>query len=262
MTTLAAQPEDIPRFLTAAGELGGLIWSHDWSATPLGPIAAWPDSLKAIISLMLNSPQPMWLGWGTDVTFLYNDAYIDVLSRSKHPWALGRPMVEVWAEIWDVCEPMVNRVYQDGEAIMRDDMRLFMRRGEMLEEVFYAFSYSPVRDESGNVAGLFCPNLDVTSRHLNARRLRNLKRLRRRRVASHDGGEEVQAFHVLVLGQRQSVTVLGHFLVQLKLPLEFVQAGLGVGASQANLDQLNIGGLDRSAALSHQNFRPPAGPRR
>jgi len=180
MTTLAAQPEDIPRFLTAPGELGGLIWAHDWSGTLLGPIAGWPDSLKAIISLMLNSPQPMWLGWGGDVTFLYNDAYIDVLSRSKHPWALGRPMVEVWAEIWDVCEPMVNRVYQDGEAIMRDDMRLFMRRGGMLEEVFYSFSYSPVRDESGNVAGLFCPNLDVTSRHLNARRLRTLSELNAR----------------------------------------------------------------------------------
>ncbi|TFW24196.1 ATP-binding protein [Duganella callida] len=180
MTLYAASSTNLPRFLAAPGELGALIWAHDWTATPLGPIGAWPNSLKTVISLMLNSPQPMWLGWGEEVTFLYNDAYIDVLSKSKHPWALGRPMIEVWAEIWEVCGPLVDRVFGNGEAVMADDTRLFMRRGDILEEVFYSFSYSPIRDESGNVAGLFCPNLDVTSRHLNARRLRTLSELNAR----------------------------------------------------------------------------------
>ncbi|MYM24907.1 response regulator [Duganella sp. FT135W] len=164
-------PHDIPRFLTAPGEMGARIWAHDWASTPLGPIAMWPHSLKTVISLMLNSPQPMWMGWSQQVTFLYNDAYINVLSLAKHPWALGRPAGEVWAEIWDICGPLAERVFAYGEATMADDVRLFMNRGDFLEERFYAFSYSPVRDESGNVAGLFCANLDVTSRHLNARRL-------------------------------------------------------------------------------------------
>ena len=39
----------------------------------------------------------MWIGWGEDVTFLYNDAYIHVLSLAKHPSALGKPAAEVWA---------------------------------------------------------------------------------------------------------------------------------------------------------------------
>jgi signal transduction histidine kinase len=164
-------PHDVPRFLTASGEMGARIWAHDWAGTPLGPIAAWPYSLKTVISLMLNSPQPMWMGWGEQVTFLYNDAYINVLSLAKHPWALGRPTAEVWAEIWDFCGPLVERVFTHGEVTMNDGVRLFMRRADFLEECFYAFSYSPVRDESGNVAGLFCANLDVTSRYLNARRL-------------------------------------------------------------------------------------------
>ncbi|WP_373991767.1 ATP-binding protein [Duganella sp. BuS-21] len=164
-------PNPIPSFLTAPGEMGARIWAHDWDATPLGAIAAWPHSLKTVISLMLNSPQPMWMGWGEQVTFLYNDAYIDVLSMAKHPQALGRPTKEVWAEIWDICGPLVDRVFAHGETTMADAVRLFMRRGDFLEETFYAFSYSPVRDESGSVAGLFCANLDVTSRQLNARRL-------------------------------------------------------------------------------------------
>lgn len=170
-------PEDLPLFLSAPGELGARIWAHDWENTPLGPISAWPHSLKTVINLMLNSPQPMWMGWGEQVTFLYNDAYIDVLSMAKHPWALGRPTVEVWSEIWDYCGPLVGRVFAGGESTMADDVRLFMRRGDFLEETFYAFSYSPVRDESGAVAGLFCANLDVTGRHLNARRLHTLSDL-------------------------------------------------------------------------------------
>ncbi|WP_211923160.1 ATP-binding protein [Duganella radicis] len=167
-------------FLSAPGELGARIWAYDWQNTPLGPISGWPHSLKTVINLMLNSPQPMWMGWGEQVTFLYNDAYIDVLGMAKHPWALGRPTVEVWAEIWDYCGPLVERVFTHGESTMADDVQLFMRRGDFLEETFYAFSYSPVRDESGQVAGLFCANLDVTSRHLNARRLRTLSDLNAR----------------------------------------------------------------------------------
>ncbi len=173
-------PDGIPLFLSAPGELGARIWAHDWASTPLGPIASWPHSLKTVINLMLNSPQPMWMGWGEQVTFLYNDAYIDVLSMAKHPWALGRPTAEVWAEIWDICGPLADKVFARGESTMADDVRLFMRRGDYLEETFYAFSYSPVRDESGAVAGLFCANLDVTSRHLNARRIHMLSDLNAR----------------------------------------------------------------------------------
>jgi signal transduction histidine kinase/ActR/RegA family two-component response regulator len=174
MTSKTSTDLSIPRFLTAPGQLGAQILAYDWAATPLGPIDTWPQSLKAVVSLMLSSPQPMWLGWGEQATFLYNDAYINVLSGAKHPWALGRPVHEVWAEIWDVCGPLADRVFQHGEATLADDVRLFMRRDDFLEETFYSFSYSPVRDESGNVAGLFCANLDVTSKHLNARRLHTL----------------------------------------------------------------------------------------
>ena len=170
----ALQQLPAARFLTAPGELGAQILAFDWARTPLGAIEEWPHSLKTVVSLMLSSRQPMWIGWGEQATFLYNDAYIGVLSMAKHPWALGRPAAEVWAEIWHICGPLADRVFAHGEATLADDVRLFMNRGDFLEEMFFSFSYSPVRDESGNVAGLFCPNLDVTAKHLNARRLRTL----------------------------------------------------------------------------------------
>jgi len=65
-------------FLSAPGKLGALIAAHDWSKTPLGPIDQWPQSLRTSVSLILNSPHPLWIGWGPEMTYLYNDAYIGV----------------------------------------------------------------------------------------------------------------------------------------------------------------------------------------
>jgi PAS domain S-box-containing protein len=164
-------------WLAGGGELGRLIGEFDWSQTSLGPIEGWPQSLKTSVNLILNARHPMWVGWGKDALFLYNDAYIHVLSLAKHPWALGKPAAEVWPEIWDICGPLVDKVYQKGEASFLDDVRFLMNRGDFIEETYYSFSYSPIRDESGSVAGLFCPSTDVAPKVINARRLRTLSEL-------------------------------------------------------------------------------------
>lgn len=164
-------------FLSAPGKLGSLIAAHDWAQTPLGPIERWPQSLRTSVSLILNSPHPLWIGWGPEMTYLYNDAYIDVLSLAKHPWALGRPAAEVWAEIWDFVGPLAERVIHHAEGTFVDDMRLFMRRDDYVEETYYSFSHSPILNEAGQVGGLFCPSTDVTSKNVNARRLRTLSEL-------------------------------------------------------------------------------------
>jgi PAS domain S-box-containing protein len=164
-------------WLAGGGKLGRLIREYDWSKTPLGAIDGWPQSLKTSVNLILNSQHPMWLGWGPGATFLYNDAYIQVLSLAKHPWALGKPTAEVWPEIWDICGPLADKVFEKGEASFVDDVRLLMRRADFIEETYYSFSYSPIRDESGKVAGLFCPSTEVTPKVVNARRLSTLSEL-------------------------------------------------------------------------------------
>jgi signal transduction histidine kinase/DNA-binding response OmpR family regulator len=164
-------------FLRSPGQMGRRIAEFDWSSTPLGPIESWNDNLKTSLSLMLNSQHPIWIGWGDEATFFYNDAYIDVLSQAKHPGALGRPAHVVWAEIWDFCGPLAEKVFQQGEATFVDEVQLFMDRGSYLEETYFSFSYSPIADTNGKVSGLFCPSTEVSSKILNARRLRTLARL-------------------------------------------------------------------------------------
>ncbi len=103
--TSSAPPAAID-FLVGGGELGALIRAHDWDSTPLGPPAAWPQSLRMAVRIMLTSLQPIWIGWGEELIYLYNDAYKSIIG-GKHPWALGRPTHEVWREIWADIGPML-----------------------------------------------------------------------------------------------------------------------------------------------------------
>ncbi len=159
------------------GELGQMIGRFDWSKTPLGPIKKWPQSLKTSVNLMLSSQHPIWIGWGPQAPFLYNDAYIQVLGSAKHPWALGKPVSEVWSEIWDICGPLAEKVFRNGEASFVDEVQLLMNRGDFFEETYFSFSYSPIRDESGSIGGLFCVSTEVSPKVINARRLRTLSEL-------------------------------------------------------------------------------------
>jgi signal transduction histidine kinase len=163
-------------FLAGGGELGALMRAKDWAATPLGPVQAWPQSLRTAVSILLNSRYPMFIFWGPQHIKIYNDGYRPI-TGDKHPWALGRPGTQVWPEIWSDIGPMVERVVRDGEATWSDDLRLFMHRRGFPEEVFFTFSYSPIRDESGGIGGMFCACTETTVKVQGERRLKLLRDL-------------------------------------------------------------------------------------
>jgi PAS domain S-box-containing protein len=156
-------------FLSGGGEMGALIRAHDWAATPLGQPAGWPYGLATLVSVMLGSNQPMFIAWGRERTLLYNDAYAEILVR-KHPAALGRDLLEVWHEIRADLLPIVDKAY-GGESVHMDDITLIMQRRGYPEETHFSFSYTPVRDESGAVAGFFCPCTEITGQIMAERRL-------------------------------------------------------------------------------------------
>jgi signal transduction histidine kinase/DNA-binding response OmpR family regulator len=157
------------------GEMGALMREFDWSRTSLGPVAGWPQSLRTAVSILLTSRHPMFIFWGSELAKLYNDGYRPILGSTKHPGALGQRGPDVWPEIWDTIGPMVEQVLSSGEATWSDDLLLFMHRNGYLEEVYFTFSYSPIRDETGGVGGMFCACTETTERVLGERRLRALR---------------------------------------------------------------------------------------
>lgn len=135
-------------FLAGGGEMGARIRAKDWSATPLGPIECWPQSLKTIVRIMLTSRQPIWIGWGPDLIKLYNDPYKAIVG-GKHPEALGQPAAVVWREIWDAIGPRLETAMQQNEGTYDEALLLIMERYGYQEETYYTFSYSPVPADEG-----------------------------------------------------------------------------------------------------------------
>ncbi|MGD0427637.1 MAG: response regulator [Candidatus Acidiferrales bacterium] len=159
------------------GTLGELIHEVDWANTPLGPIDVWPQSLKTVVRVMLTSRFAMWMGWGPELTFFYNDAYARMSLGKKHPWALGKPSQQVWPEIWNDIGPRIQQVLDSGEATWDEALLLFLERSGYREETYHTFSYSPLSDDDDRVAGHFCVVTEETERVIGERRLSTLRSL-------------------------------------------------------------------------------------
>jgi PAS fold len=165
------------RLFPGQAEMAGRMRQVDWSRTAVGPVDGWPHSVRAVIRLMLTSRYAMWMGWGRELTFFYNDAYAHMTLGAKHPWALGRPAREVWAEIWPDIGPRIQHVLATGEATWDESLLLFLERSGFPEETYHTFSYSPLHDDDGEVGGMFCVVTEETDRVIGERRLGLLREL-------------------------------------------------------------------------------------
>jgi len=147
-------------FLAGGGQMARRIAGHDWNATPLGPLAGWPAALRTALGIVLESRFPMFLCWGPDLIMFPNDAHAPLLGERP---GLGTPLRDVWPEAWPHVAPIAQAAYR-GEASYFEDMPVVLERHGRPEQGWYTFSYSPVRDETGNVGGVMCTVQDTTSK--------------------------------------------------------------------------------------------------
>lgn len=166
--------------LAGGGEMGERTRSFDWAGSTVGPVEGWPHSLKTAVSICLGSRHPMVVWWDRrNNTQFYNDAYISFLGHAKHPMYLGRSARECWSEIWPIIEPMLEGVYETGEATWSEDLQLVLNRHLPREEGYFTFSYSAIRADDGSIGGIFCACNETTTRVIDERRLRTLRDLNR-----------------------------------------------------------------------------------
>jgi PAS domain S-box-containing protein len=155
---------DILRITAGLGdsETRRLLAAHDWLSSPLGPPESWPPELATAVSMALSSTFPMFVAWGPQLVFLYNDAYIPVLG-DKHPSAFGELFHRVWWEIWPELGPIAGRAMADQSSYF-EDMPLTMERKGYTEQTYFTFSYSPLHDGEGRVMGMYCTCIETTAR--------------------------------------------------------------------------------------------------
>jgi PAS domain S-box-containing protein len=163
--------------LAGGGEMGRLMRAQNWQDSSFGPKEYWPQSLRTAVSICLASRFPIILFWGQELRQFYNDAYRPILGQTKHPDALGQRAQDCWPEVWDVIGPMLHGVLITGEATWSENQLLLLDRNGYVEECYFTFSYSPIRNETGEVGGIFCAVTETTAEILDERRLHTLRSL-------------------------------------------------------------------------------------
>jgi len=163
-------------FLAGGGEMGARMRALDWAKTPLGAPDQWPQSLKTIVRVMLDSRYAMWMLWGPELTFFCNDAYFPTVGI-KGTWVLGSRSDKVWEEIWPDIGPRIALVLKRGQATWDEGLLLFLERSGFPEETYHTFSYSPVYNDQSQISGMLCVVTEVTDRVIGERRLRVLRDL-------------------------------------------------------------------------------------
>ena len=181
------------------GETQAALRARDWTRTPLGPVHAWPGELRAAASLCLNSRFQMAVVWGPEFVYLYNGAASELFG-DKHPWALGRPVVEVFPEAWPTVGPLLEEVRASGRAVRRDDQLILLERNGLVEECYLTFSYGPIWNADGTVGGLSVTFMETSGRVRAERRQRVLAEIAMR-VAQRARGVDPLGLVRAVLGR-------------------------------------------------------------
>ncbi|HEX3803707.1 MAG TPA: SpoIIE family protein phosphatase [Solirubrobacteraceae bacterium] len=179
--------------LRQSGRVGEDLLRVDWSQTAIGPPTVWPRELATAVRILLTSRFSMWMAWGPELTFFCNDSYRRDTLATKYPWALGRPASEVWAEIWEDIGPRINAVLTTGEATWDESLLLFLERSGYAEETYHTFSYSPLTDDVGRIAGMLCVVTEETDRVVGERRMATLRELGSEPTTGRSEREYLQA---------------------------------------------------------------------
>ncbi|KAK1029671.1 hypothetical protein LTS16_019535 [Friedmanniomyces endolithicus] len=182
--------------------------SVDWAATALGPIEFWSSDLRQMCNLIMASPHPAAMYWGDDLIAIYNEAYI-LLAGQKHPMLMGQSYREAWVEIWDEVKDVFASARVTGEATMKDDDCLFMKRNDFLEETYFSWSIIPMVGQDGSVMGLYNPAFEKTRRKIAERRMLTLREVGERTASARD----VKGFWAAVLGSFEFNTHDSPFLL-------------------------------------------------
>ena len=174
LTASSPPSGDVPSWLLGPGEVRALMADCDWHATALGPPDKWPESLRAVVRVVLTSRFAMWMAWGPELTFLCNDAYLPTVGI-KRDWVIGSRSDKVWAEIWPDIGPRIAHVLKSGEATWDEALLLYLERSGFAEETYHTFSYSPLADDAGVTTGMLCVVAEVTERLISERQLNLLR---------------------------------------------------------------------------------------
>ena len=121
-----------------------LARSINWSTTPLGAMESWSPEFRQTANLCMNSPFPVALFWGSELTMLYNEAYAAEVAGNKHPSLMGTGFSGPFAELWDYAGPVFAECARTGISVRKENDYLPIDRHGLLEETHFSWSFTPL----------------------------------------------------------------------------------------------------------------------
>lgn len=151
--------------------MGRRLREFDWTSSSLGPPDTWPQPLRIVVRVMLNTGHPAYIFWGPDNACLYNDAYSLSIGPEMHPGSLGQPARQVWDEIWTIIGPQIEQVRCGKGATWHVDHLVPITRNGRREDVYWTYSYSPIDDALSpyGIGGVLVLCSETTKQVLSAR---------------------------------------------------------------------------------------------
>ena len=187
-------------------EMARRFEEFDWSKTSIGPVARWPRTWRNVVDLILVSSFPSALGLGPELIYVYNDPFIALGGPARHPTALGRPVREVWREIW---EPVLARRFSEtlstGQPTGEADLLMPLVRSGYLEETYLTFSFAALADDLGNPSGIFCTATENTGLVIAGRQLDCLQRLASHCACAESPGDACRLAAQALEGQQRDI---------------------------------------------------------
>lgn len=163
-------PPGVSFLAPGEGQLGSLIRAKDWSGTTLGPRERWPEALSRYVEMVLALPTPAIIFWGEQQAQLYNDGYALIMGP-RHPRYLGATYKECWPDTYPLIYPWMRRVLDSGEKVTVDRTHIPVTRKGYQEDAWFTFTFSPLRDDDGRIAGILQIVTEVTESVLAERAL-------------------------------------------------------------------------------------------
>lgn len=143
------------------------IRSFPWEGTSLGPLSQWPPELSTVVNMALAMRDPVQLLWGEEMVLLYNDAFAPMYV-DREPEALGQPGAVFWKDVWHLVREELEGVFRTGVATEHTEVLLPVLREGRVQDIWWDYSYTPVFNGEGRVAGILNIARDVTAKR-NAR---------------------------------------------------------------------------------------------
>ncbi|KIW00739.1 uncharacterized protein PV09_07723 [Verruconis gallopava] len=151
--------------------------SINWGATPLGPMSSWSREFRQIVNLAMSNPHPISVLWGSDLTMIYNEAYVVEVAGNKHPALMGTGFSGEFSELWEGVAPLMAEMARTGLSVRRENDYLPIERYGLLEETFFSWSWTPLYGNTDKILGFYNAPFETTQMERHRRMMQTINRL-------------------------------------------------------------------------------------